>query len=1087
MKLRSQSKIEIDPPSDSPKQGQSVAPMAFKLGGYDEQELEMDELDAANGGDMSEVPSTMFHSVNYHIPQQEEVVMPQLPMPDVPPQEEVLQQPGPLGLVPQYQPSVISEKFNTQFYTGQVFDSKEVLVDTVKAFAKDHYFSVRVDGRSTIKCSRAKNSNSVAKESFKKTISRKEFSMACNCPFKITLSVLKNQKPKVALNAIFALHNHVCDLPSAAVLQQLRGRPIEKIVPLLAPAFAPLLKTGKSVPVSISRQIVSEYVSSSVDLTAKSLHNIVTAVATYIRSGKHTTQPLIESKNTLSQFDKYIKLDHATEACDTILKDVLTNSSGETSWVVLRLMEKLKKEDPEFDYRIHTEKDTDQIDAVCWQTGVHRAAFEKYGNILIFDTRKSDNMNSLGMKYMTLATVDGNNKFWPICHAFVFDEDHELYEFACTSALEMTPGRSKESVVLGYGDMFFEPERVKEWFPNIVMMIDSYHLAYAQNNQSILAKEFGPFVWDAVKKPFVDALNANTKDGCFMYLDKALEAVGSNQLARDKIIKWQNISDRWAHYRRNMIKGHRNIATSSYAEQNHASIARVAPDNHNRTLEQNIVDIMKRDEMLFSSRQKEKFLWYSLEAAHINNMTPERAKYLTDARKHLEEIPYKFFETQFQLSYSYIVRSDNRNGLDGYTLHHTSLPSGDGRFIGNGQRCTCADVVAMSMCRHEISMSRHMNENSFNVTNIDPALLQSTFINRTTRENVSNDEFQSELPTTMQYADPDNGSQQSNENYDDGKPDAVFDDLMCSPSKSCISSIDNTTMTRANADIKKSVGFQTLSNRAQEVATLTSQLCNSTQHIINTHLQELYELLKKGNYGDDEYKGKSIEAVAQILEQTSSDRNVFEKNMPKTRRPQRVGRKPVHRFGSAKSSHKWKTIRKCGFCKMQGATASNLHTTKASCPVKARYGMCTPVVQNRIRDVTKKVENIASGAVTDFLSVDLDRMKIDKVPDGTKRIQVIGYLLDQKGKTRYLFCTCIDDVGSILCRREGSATISYKGVYIEYTAILTSLRKLDYIFYAPSLAASLRDDLAIGEAEAKEEEGKKNVVLNYDNEEEVEM
>ncbi|KAK1743430.1 hypothetical protein QTG54_006051 [Skeletonema marinoi] len=116
------------------------------------------------------------------------------------------------------------------------------------------------------------------------------------------------------------------------------------------------------------------------------------------------------------------------------------------------------------------------------------------------------------MKYITLVVIDANNKFWPISHSFVFAEDHNMYEFACNATLEMTPGRSRESVKLGYGDMFFEPERVKEWFPNILMMIDAYHLIYAKKGQSILAKEFGPVTWNFLKQHFVNALEAETKE-----------------------------------------------------------------------------------------------------------------------------------------------------------------------------------------------------------------------------------------------------------------------------------------------------------------------------------------------------------------------------------------------------------------------------------------------------------------------------------------------------------------------------------------------------------------------------------------------
>ena len=88
---------------------------------------------------------------------------------------------------------------------------------------------------------------------------------------------------------------------------------------------------------------------------------------------------------------------------------------------------------------------------------MHRATFQLYGDAFFLDARKRDTMNVLGMRYMTLVVIDANNKFWPISHSFVFEEDHTLYEFACHSTLEMTPGRRKESIKLDFGDLFFEP------------------------------------------------------------------------------------------------------------------------------------------------------------------------------------------------------------------------------------------------------------------------------------------------------------------------------------------------------------------------------------------------------------------------------------------------------------------------------------------------------------------------------------------------------------------------------------------------------------------------------------------------------
>jgi len=134
-------------------------------------------------------------------------------------------------------------------------------------------------------------------------------------------------------------------------------------------------------------------------------------------------------------------------------------------------------------------------------------------------------MNVLGMRYMTLCTIDVNNRFWPVCHAFVFEEEHDLYGFCIDTALEMTPHRAKESIVLAFGDMFFQQDLVRNWLPNVLMMINAFHLMYAKNGQSIMAKDFGP-IWNDLKPYFERALKANDKVGflvscsiCTLFID----------------------------------------------------------------------------------------------------------------------------------------------------------------------------------------------------------------------------------------------------------------------------------------------------------------------------------------------------------------------------------------------------------------------------------------------------------------------------------------------------------------------------------------------------------------------------------------
>ena len=91
--------------------------------------------------------------------------------------------------------------------------------------------------------------------------------------------------------------------------------------------------------------------------------------------------------------------------------------------------------------------------------------------------------------------------------------------------------------------------------------------------------------------------------------------------------------NRWAHYSRNTVPRNRFIQTSNYAEQNHWSIAANAPDDPDRSLEQNIVDIMERDKTLADTRQKAQYKWKAVENTHLNDMPRERANDLTLARE----------------------------------------------------------------------------------------------------------------------------------------------------------------------------------------------------------------------------------------------------------------------------------------------------------------------------------------------------------------------------------------------------------------------------------------------------------------------
>ena len=75
------------------------------------------------------------------------------------------------------------------------------------------------------------------------------------------------------------------------------------------------------------------------------------------------------------------------------------------------------------------------------------------------------------------------------------------------------------------------------------------------------------------------------------------------------------------------------------------------------------------------------------------------------------------------------------------------------------------------------------------------------------------------------------------------------------------------------------------------------------------------------------------------------------------------------------------------------------------------------------------------------------RTKITSPPRIAKHIQIKRYCIDENKK--YLFCICISADENVFSQIEGVNTISHQDVFINYLAVLTCLRRLDFIFFLP--------------------------------------
>ena len=101
--------------------------------------------------------------------------------------------------------------------------------------------------------------------------------------------------------------------------------------------------------------------------------------------------------------------------------------------------------------------------------------------------------------------------------------------------------------------------------------------------------------------------------------------------------------------------------------------------------------------------------------------------------------------------------------------------------------------------------------------------------------------------------------------------------------------------------------------------------------------------------------------------------------------------------------------------------------------------------------VGSALSEIAEGRDSKFIDVSTiglsNREMLSSIPGQTKRLVVKGYHTHRDGP--YLFCSCLDKLGDVFNRIEGTRTKSYDNVLIKSVAVLTGIAKLDYVFHLP--------------------------------------
>lgn len=1001
--------------------------------------------------------------------------------------------------------------------------NEDSLIKELTDFAHSFHFKLRKSKGREMLCSKASTSHSKKIAKGDLHLTRKGCSQVTNCPWKVRWNRTK-KLPLVDIMEVVSEHNHDCDIALAVVSQRLSGKSVKNAVDAVYDALAPLLASGKPVKYNLIRSTIKPYVAPGVELHSKVIENIVRSV----KKRMTTANYMIPHTISADEMKAFTSVDIASENCGAVLRDLIAYTDAETSWVIHRVMHRLKEKDPlYFSYRIQY-NESDEIVCVTWQTGPSRAAFELYGRIVFLDARKNENMNVDRMRYISFIVIDSNKQIIPASESFVYEESVDGYKNVVTNTFDMTPNRSPDSVRLGFGDDFLKPDDVKSWMPNIHYMLEFYHLCSKGNETSVWAKEFGPKVWPIIGDDMRAAVRAETKDSCLVscyiveqlycffgvqsnlshiffiffskqHIEAALKLVNGNQSARDKIVKWQNKQYRWAQHERNHIIGHQNIEAGSYVEQNHSSIKAIAGDDASRSVEKNILDVMERTHLIYMKLQRLKHTWSAQAAMDLNNMNGVRRDHLSEARRGLDRLAFQWFTEQYDMYPQYNVDVCLVDGKHGVMVKHTSRNScDDGYFIPDTERdelnCPCHDCFAMqNICRHLIAKRIFCKQNPFCKEIVDGRHIFISILPKTISklddsvlpwENAAStdtvfDDTNEDAPIPGQRTDTSNNNNGSNIVVGDSY-DAV---LLHSPSKSNIASRHSQLAQQDACRRAPNVNYKQLVVAGNQLASAVGSQSNEIQNAIFNMLVGMKDMVDKQDFTSCDYEGTVFGPLAQQIASLVSHQKVSHvKGKPKAKYGNRLGKAPEYRLGSSKSTSS-RLPNNCSFC--GGGGGGRHHTSMAKCPLKLSFGFCYDIKKD-ITLVGTEVGNIFMGGSHGFIDVETitdfseHTFIKDSFPTGTRRLQIKGYMT--RMSERFLLCDCINNKGMVITREEGTGMVSYQNVFLSEMCVMTNLKVCDYIFFKPVGPRSnsmQKEDIPLDQ-DATELEAERDIPLDHD-------
>ena len=427
---------------------------------------------------------------------------------------------------------------------------------------------------------------------------------------------------------------------------------------------------------------------------------------------------------------------------------------------------------------------------------------------------------------------------------------------------------------------------------------------------------------------------------------------------------------------RNKVKGHMEIH-GPHVEQNHASLKAIVEDDVNRSLEQNIIEVMRRTGLLLQKRQALKYKWEVEAANELKKMDVIRRGHLTNARSALSQLPYNFWVKEYDDYSSYNVANETRDGISGAVMIHTSN-SNTGYFIpdvmvgGEGEECPCEEEWSMQCsCRHFIAKRIFRGEEPFCQPNIHRWHIFHVELPTSKAENArnhslpiieyfgndSNDGISFDLPLSPST------EQVSKSAVDPPCQTANSQQMPASPSKSRHSNTNHASNTNFGTKKPSNIGYAQLLEEATKLANTSAHLSNEHIHVVYSMLVGMNKIVETGDHEPNNHKGKALEVFVKQLAGLSGTSVQAPAGGPKRKNVNSYGPRTKHRLGAPKSyvtgSGSQREPPKCSFC--GGGGGGKYHPSMKVCPLKNSYGQCIDVKKDGVENVADDIEILFHG------------------------------------------------------------------------------------------------------------------------------